>query len=179
MNGLNLKIVAGQTVALVGNSGNGKSTCLHLLQRFYDSNEGSILIDDCDIRSLNISSLRSCIASVGQEPVLFSTTIAENIRYGKPDASYQEIVAAARDSGAHDFISCLPQGYDTVVGEGGSQLSGGQKQRIAIARALIRNPKILLLDEATAALVSKTKFATQTIILTHQKSKKDVNFNFF
>lgn len=150
-----MKIEAGQTVALVGNSGNGKSTCLHLLQRFYDTNDGTALIDDCDIRALNINSLRSAIACVGQEPVLFSTTIAENIRYGKPNANDHEILAAAQNSGAHEFIARLPHGYNTMVDDGdGSQFSGGQKQQIAIARALVQNPKILLLDEATAALVS-------------------------
>lgn len=113
------------------------------------------MIDDVDIRSINVNVLRSSIATVGQEPILFSTTIGENIRYGKPDATDNDVVAAAQNSGAHDFIARLPQGYNTLVGEKGSQLSGGQKQRIAIARALIQNPKILLLDEATSALVSR------------------------
>lgn len=112
-------------MALVGNSGNGKSTCLHLLQRFYDPVKGEVLIDGCDISSLNINSLRSSFASVGQEPVLFSTTIGENIRYGNPNASDLEVVEAARSSGAHDFITRLPQGYNTMVGESGSQFSGG------------------------------------------------------
>lgn len=148
-----MKIRAGQSVALVGNSGNGKSTCLQLLQRFYDPDDGQVLIDDCDIRTMNINVLRSNMATVGQEPILFSTTIGENIRYGKPDANDKDVVAAAQQSGAHDFIAKLPQGYNTLVGEKGSQLSGGQKQRIAIARALIQSPKILLLDECTSALV--------------------------
>lgn len=150
----NLKINPGESIALVGFSGNGKSTCLQLLQRFYDPNRGEVLLDGHNIKSLNIESLRSCIATVGQEPVLFSTTIAENIRYGKPEASDEEIIEAAKNSGAHEFISRLINGYDTLVGSNGSQLSGGQKQRIAIARALVQNPKILLLDEATSALVS-------------------------
>lgn len=150
----NLKINPGESVALVGFSGNGKSTCLQLLQRFYDPNGGEVLLDGHNIKSINIDSLRSCIATVGQEPVLFSTTIAENIRYGKPQATDTEIIEAAKNSGAHEFISGLLNGYDTLVGSNGSQLSGGQKQRIAIARALIQNPKILLLDEATSALVS-------------------------
>lgn len=130
----------------------GKSTCLSLLQRFYNPVEGDIFIDDHDIKSLNINALRSTIATVSQEPVLFSTTIEENIRYGNPSASYQEIVSAAVHSGADVFIKTLPDGYKTMVGDRGSQLSGGQKQRIAIARALIQNPRILLLDEATSAL---------------------------
>lgn len=152
LRGLNLSVKSGETVALVGGSGNGKSTCIHLLQRYYDPDNGAVLIDGTDIRQLNISLLRSNIALVGQEPVLFSTTIGENIRYGKPDATEDEIVSEAKYSGAHDFIARLPEGYKTAVGEKGCQLSGGQKQRIAIARALIQNPKILLLDEATSAL---------------------------
>lgn len=161
---LNIIVSAGQTVALVGSSGNGKSTCLHLLQRFYDPDAGLVLIDGCDIRHLNISLLRSNLALVGQEPVLFSTSISENIRYGKPDASEKEIIAAAQDAGAHDFISRLPQGYNTLVGEKGCQMSGGQKQRIAIARALIQNPRILILDEATSALdYQSEKYVQQTL----------------
>lgn len=161
---MSLKIEAGQTIALVGDSGNGKSTCLQLLQRFYDPDKGEISIDGCDIRSINIGSLRSKIATVGQEPVLFSTTIAENIRYGNPNANEKEITLAAQDAGAHDFVMQLPHGYNTMVGEKGSQLSGGQKQRIAIARALVQNPKILLLDEATSALdYQSEKYIQETL----------------
>lgn len=159
-----MQIQAGETVALVGNSGNGKSTLIQLLQRFYDPNKGHVCLDGHDIKTLNIHSLRSCIATVGQEPVLFSTTIARNIRYGKPDATEEEIIDAAKNAGAHDFISGLPQGYDTLVGSNGSQLSGGQKQRIAIARALVQNPRILLLDEATSALdYQSEKYIQQTL----------------
>lgn len=161
---ISFTIKSGQTVALVGHSGNGKSTWLQLLQRFYDPDDGAVLIDDCDIRQLNLSLLRSNLALVGQEPVLFSTTIGENIRYGKPDATDKEIMHAAQDSGAHKFISNLPQGYNTLVGDKGCQLSGGQKQRIAIARALIQNPKILILDEATSALdYQSEKYVQQTL----------------
>lgn len=151
-------------MALVGGSGNGKTTCLQLLQRFYDPDEGQILIDAFDIRTLNLNVLRSTIATVGQEPVLFSATIGENIRYGKPNASDKDVIAAAKMSGAHAFIDKFPQGYGTMVGEKGSQLSGGQKQRIAIARALIQNPKVLLLDEATSALdYQSEKFIQETL----------------
>lgn len=174
-----MNIAPGETVALVGNSGNGKSTCLHLLQRFYDPNKGEVRLDNRNLKSINIHSLRSCIATVGQEPVLFSTTIAENIRYGKPTATDDEIYEAAKNSGANDFISELPKGYDTLVGS--SQLSGGQKQRIAIARALIQNPRILLLDEATSALDYQSEKYTQetldcasknrtTIVVSHRLS---------
>lgn len=178
---MDFKIQAGDSVALVGESGNGKSTCLKLLQRFYDPDEGHILIDNYDIRTLNVDALRSNIATVGQEPVLFSTTIAENICYGNSDASDKEIVSAAQMSGAHDFIVKLPHGYNTLVGEKGSQLSGGQKQRIAIARAMIQNPRILLLDEATSALdyqserfvqetLDKASQGRTTIIVSHRLS---------
>lgn len=176
-----MDINAGETIALVGNSGNGKSTCLQLLERFYDPDQGDIIIDGCDIKQLNLDFLRSSIASVGQEPVLFSTTIGENIRYGNPEASDKEVIAAAKDSGAHDFIVNLPLGYNTLVGEKGSQMSGGQKQRIAIARALIQNPKILLLDEATSALDYQSEKVVQetldrvckgrtTIVVSHRLS---------
>lgn len=161
---MNITVSAGQTVAITGSSGNGKSTCLHLLQRFYDPDAGQVLIDGSDIKHLNITVLRSHLSLVGQEPVLFSTSIVENIRYGKPDASEKEIIAAAQDAGAHNFISRLPQGYNTLVGERGCQMSAGQKQRIAIARALIRNPKILILDEATSALdYQSEKHVQQTL----------------
>lgn len=161
---LNIVVSAGQTVALVGSSGDGKSTCLQLLQRFYDPDAGQVLIDGYDIRHLNLSALRSRLALVSQEPVLFSTSIGENIRYGKPDANENDIMAAAQDAGAHDFISRLPQGYNTIVGQKGCQMSGGQKQRIAIARALIRNPRILILDEATSALdYQSEKYVQRTL----------------
>uniref|UniRef100_A0A1B0D3W1 ABC-type xenobiotic transporter n=1 Tax=Phlebotomus papatasi TaxID=29031 RepID=A0A1B0D3W1_PHLPP len=178
---LNIGVSSGQTIALVGHSGCGKSTILQLLQRFYDPNEGKICVDGYDIRLLNTSWLRSNIAVVGQEPVLFATSVKENIRCGKPEATQKEIENAAKSSGVHDFIISLPDGYDTQVGELGAQMSGGQKQRIAIARALIQNPKILLLDEATSALDSQTEKLVQdtleraskgrtTIIVTHRLS---------
>ncbi|XP_055605924.1 multidrug resistance protein homolog 49 [Uranotaenia lowii] len=152
LQGLNLTIDAGKTVALVGPSGCGKSTCLQLIQRLYDPLSGSVTVDGNKISELNISWLRSYIGVVGQEPVLFAASIAENISYGNPEASQQEIEKAARIANCHTFITRLPNGYHTIIGERGAQLSGGQKQRIAIARALVRNPTILLLDEATSAL---------------------------
>ncbi|XP_067631071.1 multidrug resistance protein homolog 49 isoform X2 [Eurosta solidaginis] len=152
LKGFSLHVKAGQTVALVGPSGCGKSTTLQLFQRFYDAPTGCVRLDGHDLRELNVSWLRSQIGVVGQEPVLFATTIRENILQGKPDATQEDIEMAARMANCHDFIIKLPNGYSTMVGERGAQMSGGQKQRIAIARALIRNPKILLLDEATSAL---------------------------
>ncbi|XP_059670315.1 ABC transporter B family member 19-like [Cornus florida] len=143
---------AGKTVAVVGGSGSGKSTVVSLIERFYDPNQGQILIDNVDIRTIQLKWLRDQIGLVNQEPALFATTILENILYGKPEASMAEVEAAASAANAHSFITLLPNGYNTQVGERGVQLSGGQKQRIAIARAMLKNPKILLLDEATSAL---------------------------
>ncbi|XP_005191448.1 multidrug resistance protein homolog 49 isoform X2 [Musca domestica] len=152
LKGFSLSIKTGQTVAFVGPSGCGKSTTLQLMQRFYDPLGGCVKLDGRDLRNLNVSWLRSQIGVVGQEPVLFATTIEENIRYGKTDCTMKDIEKAARIANCHDFIMNLPNGYQTKVGERGAQMSGGQKQRIAIARAIIRDPKILLLDEATSAL---------------------------
>uniref|UniRef100_A0A8C2FUA8 ATP-binding cassette sub-family B member 5 n=1 Tax=Cyprinus carpio TaxID=7962 RepID=A0A8C2FUA8_CYPCA len=181
LNGLNLKVMSGQTIALVGSSGCGKSTTIQLLQRFYDPQEGTVTIDGHDIRSLNVRGLRELIGVVSQEPVLFATTISENIRYGREDVTQEEIEQAAREANAYDFIMKLPDKFETLVGERGTQMSGGQKQRIAIARALVRNPKILLLDEATSALdaesetivqaaLDKVRLGRTTIIVAHRLS---------
>ncbi|XP_034938105.1 multidrug resistance protein homolog 49-like isoform X2 [Chelonus insularis] len=181
LRGLNLKIKHGETVALVGGSGCGKSTCLQLIQRLYDPLQGQVLLDGVDISKLNVGWLRSYIGVVGQEPVLFDTTIRENIRYGNDNVTEAEMIKAAKEANAHDFISKLPEGYDSPVGERGSQLSGGQKQRIAIARALVRRPAILLLDEATSALDLHSEATVQraldaaskgrtTVIVTHRLS---------
>ena len=146
-NGLNLKIESGKTVALVGPSGGGKSTTIGLIERFYDPIGGRITLDGIDMKDLNVTHVRSQIGYVGQEPALFATTIENNIKYGKPDATREEIEEAAIRANAHDFISSFPDGYSTQVGDKGLQLSGGQKQRIAIARVLVGNPKLLLLGE--------------------------------
>ncbi|XP_030553552.2 ABC transporter B family member 15-like [Rhodamnia argentea] len=147
-----LTVPVGKSVALVGGSGSGKSTVISLLQRFYDPPNGEILLDGVPVDKLQLKWLRSQMGLVSQEPTLFATTIKENILFGKEDATMEEIVEAAKASNAHNFISQMPQGYDTQVGERGIQMSGGQKQRIAIARAIIKSPRILLLDEATSAL---------------------------
>uniref|UniRef100_A0A9J7YWV4 ATP-binding cassette, sub-family B (MDR/TAP), member 11a n=1 Tax=Cyprinus carpio carpio TaxID=630221 RepID=A0A9J7YWV4_CYPCA len=158
---LNVVVKAGETTAFVGPSGSGKSTTIQLIQRFYDPKEGMVTLDGHDIRSLNIQWLRSLIGIVEQEPVLFATTIAENIRYGRPGVTMEEIIEAAKQANAYNFIMDLPQKFDTLVGEGGGQMSGGQKQRIAIARALVRNPRILLLDMATSALDNESEAIVQ------------------
>ncbi|XP_043271927.1 mitochondrial potassium channel ATP-binding subunit isoform X1 [Venturia canescens] len=153
LSGFDLTIPAGKTVAIVGSSGNGKSTVAALLERMYDVDGGAITIDGKDIRSVNSRDLRGRVLGyIDQEPVLFSTSIMENIRYGQNGATDDEVIKAAKEANAHDFITGFPQGYETLVGERGTQLSGGQKQRIAIARALIKKPTILILDEATSAL---------------------------
>lgn len=164
LDGLHLVADSGQTVALVGPSGCGKSTVIQLLQRFYDVDRGQIFIDGKDIKELNVGWLRDHIGVVGQEPVLFGCSIAENIKLGYPEASLKDIETAAIDANANDFIIRLPHQFHTLVGERGSQLSGGQKQRIAIARALVRKPKILLLDESTSALDMQSESIVQAAL---------------
>ncbi|KAE8819711.1 ABC transporter B family member 4 [Hordeum vulgare] len=157
-----LHIPSGKTVALVGESGSGKSTVIGLLERFYNPDSGTISLDGVEIKSLNINWLRDQTGLVSQEPVLFNDTIRANIAYGKDgELTEEELIAAAKASNAHEFISSLPQGYDTTVGERGIQLSGGQKQRVAIARAILKDPKILLLDEATSALDAESERIVQ------------------
>jgi len=146
------RIEAGQVAAIVGPSGSGKSTLINLLARFYDPASGSVLVDGFDIKEAAADSFRRQIGIVLQENVLFSGTLEDNLKYGKPDATREEIIEAAKTANAHDFIVALPDGYSTVVGERGAQMSGGQRQRIAIARAIIKNPRILIFDEATSAL---------------------------
>ena len=154
---INLKIAPGEMIGLVGHSGSGKSTLVNLICRFYDVSEGAILVDGVDIRSYAIADFRRNIGLVLQEPFLFFGTIAENIAYGKPEATRSEIVAAARAAHAHEFILRLPHGYDSMVGERGQGLSGGERQRISIARALLIDPRILILDEATSSVDSETE----------------------
>ncbi|KAK2903283.1 hypothetical protein Q8A67_007996 [Cirrhinus molitorella] len=181
LQGMSLKVPHGKTIALVGASGCGKSTTIQLLQRFYDPDAGEVTLDGHDIRSLNVCWLRENMGIVSQEPVLFGTTIAENIRYGREDATDEDIERAIKEANAYDFISKLPDKLNTMVGERGAQLSGGQKQRIAIARALVKNPKILLLDEATSALDTQSESVVQaaldkaragrtTIVIAHRLS---------
>lgn len=142
LNGMNVEIAAGQVVAFVGPSGGGKSTIVSMIERFYDPTSGSIQLDGIDLRELNVSHLRKSIGYVGQEPALFATTIRNNIKYGNPDATDEQVEAAARMANAHDFITSFTDGYETQVGDKGSQLSGGQKQRISIARVLVGNPRM-------------------------------------
>ena len=161
LNRVSFEAKPGQTVALLGATGSGKTTIINLLPRFYDVSEGRVLIDGRDVRDVTIESLRSQIGIVLQETTLFSGTIRDNIAFGKPNASMDEVIAAAKAAAAHDFISEFPQGYDTPVGERGSTLSGGQKQRIAIARALLLNPRILILDDSTSSVDLTTEFKIQ------------------
>jgi len=164
LDGISFAVPSGQTYALVGASGSGKSTILGLLQRFYDVDAGTIRIDGIDIRSLDLADLRLRIASVEQEPTIFAGTIADNIRFGRPDASDADVVAAAKAALVDDFVADLPMGYETLVGERGVMLSGGQKQRLAIARAILKDAPILLLDEATSALDAQSELLVQTAL---------------
>ncbi|MBC8584079.1 ABC transporter ATP-binding protein [Youxingia wuxianensis] len=158
---IDLHVSPGQNVALVGPSGGGKTTLCNLIPRFYDATDGRVLIDDKDVRTLTMHSLRSQIGVVQQEVYLFSGSVYENIAYGRPDATKEEIITAAKQAGAHEFIMQLGDGYDTYVGERGVKLSGGQKQRISIARVFLKNPPILILDEATSALDNESERLVQ------------------
>ena len=164
LKGIDLEVASGEMIGLVGKSGVGKSTFINLICRFYDVNRGHLDVDGEDIRDIRLEDLRSQIGMVHQEPALFNVTIAENIRYGKPDATFDEVIRAAIAAEAHEFIVAKPDGYDTKVGERGGKLSGGEKQRIAIARAILHDPKILILDEATSSLDTPTEKKIQIAI---------------
>ena len=161
---VNLEIKAGEMIGLVGKSGAGKTTTINLICRFYDANYGTIEIDGVDIRDIRLEDVRSHIGVVMQDPILFNGSIRDNISYGRPDAKFEDIVAAARAANAHDFILCKPDGYDTILGEKGAGLSGGEKQRMSIARAILHDPKILILDEATSSVDAQTEKLLQEAI---------------
>jgi ATP-binding cassette subfamily B protein len=169
----NISFVAqpGQVIALMGPTGSGKSSIINLIPRFYDPAAGRVLVDGVDVRDLSLDDLRGMIGIVLQEPFLFSASIAENIAYGRPDASQDEIVQAARAANAHDFIAGFPHGYETRVGERGVTLSGGQKQRIAIARALLYDPRILILDDSTSSVDTETEYVIQQALQTLMRGR--------
>jgi ATP-binding cassette subfamily B protein len=164
LNDVSFDIQPGQTVALLGATGSGKTSIINLLPRFYDPTEGSVLIDGHDLRDVCLDSLRRQIGIVLQETTLFSGSIRDNISFGKTDATLDEVMAAAKAAAAHEFIMSFPQGYDTPVGERGTTLSGGQKQRIAIARALLLDPRILILDDSTSSVDLTTEAEIQTAL---------------
>jgi subfamily B ATP-binding cassette protein MsbA len=164
LHGINLEVKAGEVLAIVGSSGAGKSTLVHLIPRFFDVSAGEILIDDHDVRDVTLGSLRSQIGIVTQETVLFNDTLRNNIAYGQPHVSAKQVEEAARAAHAHEFISALPEGYSTMIGERGVRLSGGERQRIAIARAILKNAPVLILDEATSALDSESESLVQAAL---------------
>jgi len=164
LRGLSLKISAGKSLGIVGKTGSGKSTLANLIARLYDPTDGKILIDGHDIKTLPLAELRANIGIVSQEIYLFIGSIADNIRYARPDATIEEVIWAAKMASAHDFISSLPDAYETRVGAGGQDLSGGERQRLSIARTIIQNPKILILDEATAAMDTETEGKIQAAL---------------
>jgi ATP-binding cassette subfamily B protein len=157
LDGIDLDVEAGRTVALVGTTGSGKSTLVALIPRLYDPTAGSVLVDGADVRTVDLESLRREVGLVSDDPFLFSASIGDNIAYARPDASDEEVRAAAERAGIHDFIAGLPAGYETLVGERGLTLSGGQRQRVAIARALLKDPRILILDDATSSVDATTE----------------------
>lgn len=164
MKNISLKINVGEYVALVGFSGVGKTTLCSLIPRFYEASAGQILVDGRDIKNLKLKSLRKNIGLVQQDIYLFAGTVLDNIRYGKPDAAEEEIIAAAKRANAHDFIMRLPNGYSTDIGQRGVKLSGGQKQRLSIARVFLKNPPIIIFDEATSSLDNESERAVQNSI---------------
>ena len=168
---ISLEVQAGDYMALVGSSGVGKTTLCSLIPRFYEVSEGSITIDGTDIRDVTLRSLRSNIGIVQQDVYLFTGSVAENIRYGRPDASMEEIVEAAKNANAHEFIMELPDGYNTYIGQRGVKLSGGQKQRLSIARVFLKNPPILIFDEATSALDNESEKVVQESLETLAKNR--------
>jgi len=168
---INLSVEFGEVIALVGKSGSGKSTLMSLVPRFYEPSEGRILIDGLDLKEVTLTSLRSQIAIVSQETVLFDESVRANIAYGRPDASEEEIIQAARAGYAWEIIEELPNGLDTLIGENGVTLSGGQRQRLAIARAILRNPPLLILDEATSALDTESERQVQAALAELMKNR--------
>jgi ATP-binding cassette subfamily B protein len=174
LQGVSLAIKPGEFVALIGPSGVGKSTLCSLIPRFYDVNSGSVTIDGQDVRDVSLISLRLNVGVVQQDVYLFGGTVVENLRYGRPEATDEDVVAAAKAANAHDFIMALPQGYDTDIGQRGMKLSGGQKQRLTIARAFLKNPSILIFDEATSALDNESERAVQQALLELVKGRTTI-----
>jgi subfamily B ATP-binding cassette protein MsbA len=171
VDGTSLKVLPGEVIALVGHSGAGKTTLMNLLMRFYDPIQGSVRIDGYDLRDVKIDGIRRQVSMVAQENVLFSVSVLENIRYGNRDASFEEAVAASKAADLHDFVMSLPEQYETLIGENGIKLSGGQKQRLALARALVTNPKILILDDVTSALDGETEARVQDALRTVMRGR--------
>ncbi len=161
---ISMDIKAGQFYGIVGKTGAGKSTIINLISRLFDPTNGNIFIDGINVRDIAFADLRKSIGIVSQETYIFMGTVADNIRYARPDATMEEVVEAAKNANAHDFILKLPEGYDTTIGSGGADLSGGERQRISIARALIQKPNILILDEATASMDTRTERKIQNAI---------------
>jgi ATP-binding cassette subfamily B protein len=182
LNGINIKVAAGKTVAIVGQTGSGKTSLAKLINRIYDVTDGKVLVDGVDVREWNLESLRRRISIIEQDIFLFSDSIAQNIAFGKPGATQEEIEVAAKAAQAHEFIVSFKEGYQTVIGERGVTLSGGQRQRLALARAFLTDPRILILDDSTSAIDSATEDKIQqaifnaakgrtTIIITHRLSQ--------